>query len=222
MNCASFPAPHPLFRSCASEWAMLRCEEKRRLLRPDMSLGITTAAIKSAPTIRCWPSSAILARLIPFCINPTSTSDSNSPVKLPEPPKMLIPPRSTTVRTLRSKPVPTSARTELYRAAKSTAAHPASAPESTKALIRRRRTGTPLNAAAAGLAPMANSLRPQIVKCSMTKMINDAMPKATKDCGIKVEPMSPFPRATKDSGKLAIGLSSRITYASPRKEIRTR
>ncbi len=81
---------------------------------------------------------------------------------------MATPPTTTAETTGSSMPVPAAASSVPKRAAKSTPARPASAPEATKAPSTRRLTRMPASTAASGLEPIAYSSRPIRERASTT------------------------------------------------------
>src|SRR5207249_1575247 len=90
-----------------------------------------SAARSSAAVITPASSAGRSARRRPFCRTASVASPSSVPPTLPRPPKIDVPPRTTAVMAISSKPVPASAFAWPSRATYSTAAIPAQRPEST-------------------------------------------------------------------------------------------
>ena len=95
------------------------------------------------------------ARRRAFCMTATTRTASTTPGIVPDPPKMLTPPSSTTVTTVRVMPWPASARALDRREVRMTPASAAIRPDRTNRPILTRATRTPEKRAAPVFLPIA-------------------------------------------------------------------
>ena len=115
-----------------------------------------------------WNSAETLVRRRTLPRTASVAAASTTPGIVPEPPKMLTPPSSTIVTTVRVMPWPRSARALAKRALRITPASAATVPDSTNSSSFSRATGTPENLAAATFLPVAYSSRPIHVRWRTT------------------------------------------------------
>ena len=103
--------------------------------------GITTEKMSRPPITSACGSALMLASCIPFCSNPTRTKHRRTPPRLPDPPKMLVPPTEEhrgehgwlALRPARHRRAPNRSAQQGDRRLQ-----PAIAPEKAKATIRTR------------------------------------------------------------------------------------
>src|SRR5438552_581892 len=124
-----------------------------------------TAASKMTPVTMNWVSGFEPCRLSPFAIAEMRRAPTTPSLRLPRPPKRLVPPMTAAeIASRRIVPPPAFRSTEVRRAAKTTPPSAAIALEIMKTRIRIRLTAMPARRAASALPPTAYTCRPNVVR----------------------------------------------------------
>src|SRR3954447_11342328 len=151
-----------------------------------------------------------------FWMPPSRSRARMTPPIVPRLPKIDTPPSSTAVMTVSSKPMPTFAAAVELRSEITTPASAATAPESTNSASLMRLTRSPEKNAASSLAPIAETERPNGVKCRRTANSTASIANSAITFGTGVPAKFPIARSVQRPGKSVTESSPMTTNAKPR------